>query len=349
MAKGTILLTGITGFIAKAVALEALRRGYHVRGSLRREGRAAEVRDALAPHLTDPAALDRLSFIALDLTRDAGWAEAMAGVDAVIHTASPFPLTQPKDEDELIRPAVDGALRALRAAHEAGVTRVVLTSSMEAVMHGHEGRVGPGDWSQLEAPTVTPYTKSKTLAEKAAWDFAAEHPQMQLTVINPGLVAGRPLDGNYGSSIEAVERFWRGRDPMVPDVSFPVVDVADVAFLHVEALERPATIGKRYPAADSFMSLLEIGRTMKAAYPARKIPTRQAPGWLLRIIARFDAQLRPVVPWLGKRLQLDNRQTVADFGRAFIPAEEAVLNSAAFLDERETAPAAAETPTAPAA
>ena len=171
-----VLLTGASGFIAKRIALDLLEGGHTVRGSLRSLRRADEVRAALRPHLTDAETLDRLSFVELDLTRDAGWEAAMDGMTALVHTASPFPMAPPKDEDELIRPAVDGTLRALRAAQRAGVTRVVMTSSVVAIeANGKVGRetLTEADWSDVENPRSTPYYKSKTLAERAAWDFAA--------------------------------------------------------------------------------------------------------------------------------------------------------------------------------
>jgi len=231
----TVLLTGISGFIAKHVAVKFLNVGYAVRGSLRRLDRAEEVRSAVTPHLR--AGAGALSFAQADLESDAGWAEAIAGVAAVVHTASPFPIRQPKDEQELIRPAVEGTLRVLRAAHAAGVGRVVLTSSTVAVLN--DGKPGDlqdeSDWCDVGLPGTTAYAKSKTLAERAAWEFVKGR-VMTLTVINPGLVLGPPLDIHYGSSLRVVERLLKGRDPMVPDFGLPLVDVRDVAEMHLRAV-----------------------------------------------------------------------------------------------------------------
>ncbi|MEM1303221.1 MAG: SDR family NAD(P)-dependent oxidoreductase, partial [Pseudomonadota bacterium] len=225
MPDQTILLTGVTGFIAKRIAFDLLAKGYSVRGSLRNSARGDEVRQAIRAHGGDAA---RLSFVELDLTSDDGWQTAMEGVDAVIHTASPFPLAQPKDENDLIRPAVDGTLRALRAAQAAGVDRVVLTSSMVAIMHvdrpsGH--LYTANDWTDVSHPTASPYIKSKTLAEKAAWDFVKDHPEMSLTTVNPGLVLGTPMDTHYGTSLEVVERVLSAKDPMQPDIALPMIDL----------------------------------------------------------------------------------------------------------------------------
>lgn len=332
MAK-TILLTGVTGFIAKRIALDLLEKGYAVRGSLRSSGRADEVRSAIGPRLSDPSALDRLSFVELDLTRDAGWAEAMEGVDALMHTASPFPMSQPKNPEDLIRPAVDGTLRALRAAHGAGVTRVVLTSSMAAIMN-HEGAAAMGhtvteaDWTDPGHPTATAYDQSKTLAEKAAWDFVAEHPGMRLTTINPGLVVGEPLDGHYGTSLALVERILAGADPAVPNFGLPVVDLADVSAMHVAALEREETAGRRYIASADFIMFPEIAGHLAAAYPDRKVTTRIAPKWLLRLLAPFDASVRSVLPTLDRKLTVSNARAREEMGIDFVPWREAIVASA---------------------
>jgi dihydroflavonol-4-reductase len=329
-----VLLTGITGFIAKRIALDLLEAGHSVRGSLRSVDRAGEVREALGAHLTDPAALERLEFVELDLMRDAGWQEAMAGMDAVLHTASPFPLSAPRDPEALIRPAVDGALRALEAAQASGVTRVILTSSCAAIMQKDAApgaRLTEDDWTDPAHPTAGPYEQSKTLAEKAAWDFAARHPEMRLTVINPGLVLGAPLDRHYGSSLQVVERFLKGRDPAVPQLGFPVVDVADVAAMHLKALEIEATAGKRYIAAAGWADFPQMARELAEAYPDRRLVTRVAPRWLLRLMAPFDGAIRGILPSLGRRFDIRGRRAEAEMGIAFVPWQQALRRSADFL------------------
>jgi dihydroflavonol-4-reductase len=331
MPDDLILLTGITGFIARRIALDLLLAGYRVRGSVRSDRGIAALRDGLARHLPDPSLLDRLGFVTLNLDSDIGWPAAMEGVAALLHTASPFPLAQPRNEDAVIRPAVDGTLRALRAAQAAGVTRVVLTSSVEAVTHGSPTPVTEAHWSDLSAPTISAYGRSKTLAERAAWDFAAAHPEMRLTVINPGMVLGTPVDGVTASSVSVVARFLAGRDPAVPDFAIPVVDVADVAAMHVAALDRPQTIGQRYIAADRAMRMPELTAVLKAAYPARRIPARTAPKLLMRLVALFDPAVRMVLPALGKPLSIDKSAARRDFAMTFTPARDAVLRTAAFL------------------
>ena len=325
-----VLLTGISGFIAKHVALALLNAGHDVRGTVRKLDRADEVRQSLAPHLSPDAG--RLSFVQADLEADAGWDEAMSGMAAVIHTASPFPLSQPRDEGALIRPALDGTLRVLRAAQGAGIARVVLTSSTVAVLN--DAKAGQlqdeADWCDTALPQTGAYAKSKTLAEKAAWDFAAAN-GIALTTINPGLVLGPPLDGAFGASLQLVLRVLKGKDPMLPDYGFPVVDVRDVAKMHLRALERPETAGKRYIAAAGSMSMVDMGRTLKAAYPVRKIPTGAAPKLLMQLVGLFDPAVKAILPKLGQLDRVSNLRAVQEMGMTFITPKEALLASADWL------------------
>lgn len=326
----TVLITGISGFIAKHIAAKLLMAGYAVRGTVRRLDRADEVRKAVLP-VAGAGAADRLSFAAADLESDAGWAEAMAGITAVVHTASPFPIAQPKDENDLIRPAVQGTERVLRAAKAAGVTRVVLTSSVVAVLN--EAKTGvqdESDWCDVALPTTTAYGKSKTLAERRAWELAKAD-GLSLTTINPGFVLGAPLDGNYGSSLGIVERFLKGKDPMQPPYGLPIVDVQDVAEMHLRAVQRPDTAGKRFIAAAGSMTFAEMAKTLKAAYPARKIATKEAPILLLRVLALFDGSIKAILPKLGTVERVSNARAVAELGIDFIPAEQALRDGAAWL------------------
>lgn len=326
----TIVLTGISGFIAKHVALALLREGYILRGTVRRLDRGDEVRRALAPHL-DAAAMARLSFAQADLDADAGWTEAMQGADILVHTASPFPLAQPKDENLLIGPAVGGTLRALRAAHAAGITRVVLTSSSAAIIASERsGTFDEASWADATLPTTSAYSKSKILAERAAWDFAKEN-GLDLTTINPGLVLGAPLDATFGSSVALVQRVMKGRDPMLPMIDFSVVDVADVATMHLRAVQNAGTAGKRFAAVAGSMSMVQMGQLLKAAYPVRRIPTRAAPAFLLHAFALFDSGLRSVLPSLNKTHTVLNTRAVTGMGMAFTSPEEALKITATWL------------------
>ncbi|MGL4238730.1 SDR family oxidoreductase [Tabrizicola sp.] len=325
-----ILLTGVSGFIAKHIALKCLNAGFSVRGTVRRLDRAGEVHAALQPYLTESAG--QLSLVLADLESDAGWAEAMAGVVAVVHTASPFPLSQPKDPATLIRPAVEGTERVLKAAAAAGVTRVVLTSSTVAVLNEAkpDTQQDEADWCDVHLPTTTAYAKSKTLAERAAWEIAKAR-GLKLTTINPGLVVGPPLDEHYGSSLGLIERVLKGKDPMLPPFGFPLVDVRDVAEMHLRALQLPETSGNRYIAASGSMAMVDIGRTLKAAYPSRRIPTREAPQFIVRLLAYFDPSIKAILPKLGHLDRVSNARAVTEMGMEFIAPKAALLASADWL------------------
>lgn len=336
MPDQTVLVTGSTGYIAKHLVLQLLNAGYSVVGSVRSPAREAELRDALAPHLSDPAALDRLRVVPLDLNNDAGWDAAMDGIDVLMHTASPFPLSQPADESELIRPAVDGAMRAVRAAHAAGIRRVIMTSSSVAIMNTQlpAGRTqyNETDWSDLNAATATPYLKSKVLAEQAVWDWARdEAPDMQITMINPTFVQGAPLDAHFGTSINVIERLMRGKDPMLPNIGFTCVDVGDVALMHIRALERPESIGKRFIGMDRFMWFTEMAALLKADHPGRKIPTRTAPNFAIRILGMFDPAIRSILPMLGRKEDADTQQARSVLGIEFRDTRQSIREAAQYL------------------
>ena len=333
----TVLLTGATGFIAKHIALQLLEAGYAVRGTVRTASRGAEVAEAVRPHLSDASDLDtRLSFVTLDLTSDDGWEAAMGGVDVLMHTASPFPMSTPDNEDDLIRPAVDGTLRALKAAKTAAVNRVVLTSSNVAIMWSPlpagETTYDETNWTNPDDPGVEAYAKSKTLAERAAWDFVAnDAPDMKLTTVNPGFVLGPPLDANVGTSINVIERILRGKDPMLPDIGFTTVDVRDVAEMHVTVIDKPETYGQRILTADKFLKFTDLAKAIKDAYPKRRIPTRTAPNFLIKLLAKFDPAIKSVLPMLGRVDKTDNSRATAILGRGMRQAHKAAVSSAEFL------------------
>ncbi len=328
--SNTVFLTGVTGFIAKRIALDLLEAGHTVTGSLRNASRADEVRDAIRPHLSDSSTLDHLSFTELDLTSDAGWTDALQGHDVLMHTASPFPMAQPKNEDDVIRPAVDGTLRALRAAAAAGITRVILTSSVVAVeANDKPNPKTPADWTDINHPRASAYYKSKTLAEKAAWDFVADHPDIKLTTVNPSLVLGAPLDGNYGTSLSLIERIMGGKDPALPGMGFGMVDVADISAMHIAAMDRPETAGKRYIGSAGSMMMPDIAKHLAASYPDRKIATRQAPTWLLRVLALFDPAVKGILPQIGYMPEFDASATEAELGLTFTPVTTSIDRAAA--------------------
>jgi dihydroflavonol-4-reductase len=334
----TVLLTGASGYIGKHIALQLLNQGYSVRASVRSLSKSDEVRGAVLPHLIDKTKLDsRLTFVELDLEKDAGWDAALKGVDVLMHTASPFPIASPKDENELIRPAVDGTLRALKAAHNAGVHRVILTSSMAAI-YGCDLPAGKSEydetlWTDVSHPIGrVPYTKSKTLAEKAAWDYVKNSaPKIALTTINPVLVLGAPLDKNFGSSISVVERILKGKDPMLPDIRFAIVDVKDVALMHVAAITNDATKGERLLASSETYSFVQIAKVLKSIYPKGKVKTTQAPSPLIKFLSLFDAEIKAVLPLLGKPMAISGAKAKRVLGISFIPVQVTLRDSADYL------------------
>jgi len=301
-----ILVTGGSGFIAGHCLVQLSAAGHVLRTTLRDLSREAHVRATLKAGGAEPGA--RLTFFAADLTRDSGWAEAVQGCDFVLHVASPFPASVPKSDDELIVPARDGALRVLRAARGAGVKRVVLTSSFAAVGYGHPQQTAPfteKDWTDPTHPECTPYTKSKTIAERAAWDFIArEGGGLELAVVNPVGVFGPVLGPDLSTSILLVKRLMEGALPGCPKLNFGVVDVRDVADLHIRAMSDPAAAGERFLAvAGDFMSVRAMSLALRARLgdAAKRAPIRELPNWLVRLAALRDPAIKQITPELGKR------------------------------------------------
>jgi nucleoside-diphosphate-sugar epimerase len=332
----TVLVTGGSGFIGSHCILQLLAAGHRVRTTVRSLKREGDVRAMLKEGGAEPG--DRLSFFAADLEKDAGWPEAVAGCEYVLHVASPLPPSLPKNEDELIVPAREGALRVLRAARDAGVKRVVQTSSFAAIGYGHPEQKTPfseATWTDPNASDVQPYTKSKTLAERAAWDFIArEGSNLELSVINPVGVFGPVLGPDYSTSILLVQRLLDGAMPGCPRLFFGVVDVRDVADLHVRAMTHPAAKGERFLAvAGDFMSILEIAKVLKSRMgaSAKRVPTRQLPDWLVRLAAMRDPAVKLILPELGKKKNATNEKARRLLGWVPRSNEEALVATAESL------------------
>ncbi len=334
MAK-TVLVTGISGFIAKHVALEFLKTGYKVGGTVRSKAKGKKVAETLKKHF-DKAEVE---IFEADLSSDAGWKEAVKGCDVVAHVASPFPLAQPKDENELIKPAVEGTLRVLRAAKAARVKRFVQTSSLVAVMFGHAPNklsFNEDDWSVVDGPGMSPYNKSKTLAEKAARDFIAEEgSDIHFSTVNPGLVMGPPLDSDFGASLELVQMFLKGKFPGAPRVKMPCVDVRDIAKMHVLAAETGQPSGGRYLGCAEMPWFVEVGKALHKGLgeKAKKAPKRELPNFMVKLVALFDPTAKLTVPDLGLDRKLDNSRTKKALGIEFIPVEDAAVASGKSLIE----------------
>ena len=334
----TVLVTGGSGFIGSHCIVQLLAAGHQVRTTVRNLKREPDVRALVTQGGTEPG--DRLAFFAADLEHDDGWASAVAGCDYVLHVASPFPPAVPKDENELIVPAREGALRVLRAARDAGVKRVVLTSSFAAIGYGHateNERYDETSWTDLDGNGVQPYTKSKTIAERAAWDFIArEGKQLELATVNPVGVFGPVLGHDYSTSILMVQRLLDGAVPGCPKLDFGVVDVRDVADLHLRAMTNPAANGERFLAvAGDFVSMLGIAQILKARMgeAARRVPTRQLPNWVVRVASLFDPAVKQLLPELGKHRNGSNAKAKRVLGWEPRSSEDAIVATAESLVE----------------
>lgn len=324
-----VLVTGATGFIAGHVIKELLANGYSVRGTVRDPAathRTAHLR--ALPHATE----DKLEFVAADLTGDDGWDKAVDGCEYVMHVASPLPKANPKDENDVIRPAVDGTLRVLRAcAGSPQVKRVVLTSSIAAIRIGHPDdgrRRTEEDWSVLDkCPT---YPKSKTLAERAAWDFMADKdsaPGFELVAVNPGLVLGPLLNDDSSTSVETLRKLVNRELPGAPHLGFAVVDVRDVAIAHRLALETPEATGNRYIVAGEHLWLNEMAAVIAAHFNPRgfRIPTRTLPNWLMWLAARFDKTARLALDFIDVREDLSTDKARRELGWTMRPVDETLI------------------------
>ena len=331
----TVLVSGGSGYIAGFLIRQLVAEGWMVHTTVRSLAKEALVRDLLKVDNS------RLKFFAADLNADAGWAEAMAGCSHVAHVASPLPMGVPKDANELIVPARDGALRALRAAKAAGVTRFVMTSSVAAIAYGRGRGVHhftEADWTDLATPGLTPYIQSKTVAERAARDWVAkEGGGIEYCSINPSVVLGPVWSRDYSASLVIVKKLLDGSLGACPDVGFGIVDVRDVADLHVRALKAPNMAGERFIASGRFMKLREFADLLRAelghgaGQSAHKVTTRNVPDWLVRIAARFNPLANAVVGELGNVRNQDASHAKAVLGWETRPVEQSILDSARSL------------------
>ena len=331
----TVLVTGGTGFLGGWCVAELLRRGYTVRTTVRDLRREPKVRSAVATAGVEAG--ERLSVLAAELTADDGWAAAVDGCRYVLHVASPFPATQPKDPDELIVPARDGALRVLRAALDSGVERVVLTSALAAIHSSRastpEAPYTEADWTDGADTSLTPYTRSKTIAEAAAWELArGAEADSRLATVNPGAIIGPVLGEDRSYSLQTIERLLHGM-PAIPRLGFPFIDVRDVADLHLRAMTEPAGGGQRFIAADRFLWLQEVAATLRERLgdDARRVPTRLAPNLLVRAMALFDPGVRSVVGDLARYSTYSSEKARTTLGWAPRPIEDSIEDCARSL------------------
>jgi dihydroflavonol-4-reductase len=343
----TVLVTGGSGFLGGWCLVELLQRGYRARTTVRDLAREGEVRANVGSQVELG---DRLAVVAADLTDDRGWEEAVDGCEYVLHVASPFPSAQPKNPDELIVPAREGTLRVLRASLAAGVKRIVVTSSVAAVRNAgpdanaHERELTEADWTDPDNLRLTPYTRSKTIAERAAWDYMREQGATdRLVTVQPGAIIGPVLGEDRSYSLQAVERMLTGRMPGLPRLGFSFIDVRDVAALEVGAMTAADAGGERLIAAASFLWLSEVAAILREQLgpDARKVPRRRVPDVLVRILALFDPEVRSVVGELGQKTTYSLENAKRRVGWAPRPIEESIVDCArSLLGSRAPAPAA---------
>ncbi len=336
MSGELVLVTGGSGFVGAHCILALLERGYRVRTTVRHAGRDDTVRAMLGVGGADPG--DALEFAFADLESDDGWAAAAEGCSYVLHVASPFPPAAPKHEDELIVPARDGALRVLRAAHQAGAQRVVLTSSFAAIGYGHpptNRTFDEDDWTDVNGRDCSAYVKSKTLAEQAAWDYVRSRENApELAVVNPVAILGPVLGPDRSTSIELVQRLLDGQLPGAPQLSYGIVDVRDVADLHLRAMTDPAAAGERFLATTGgTTSMHEVALILKGrlGQSARRVPTRTLPNWPIRLAAVFMRDLRQIAPELGMKKPGTNEKARTMLGWSPRSAEDAIVATAESL------------------
>jgi dihydroflavonol-4-reductase len=330
---GTVLVTGGSGFLGGWCLVELLRRGYRVRTTVRDLSREPGVRGIVA---SEGVVGDRLTVLAADLRADDGWEQAVHGCDSVLHVASPFPSAQPRDPDELIAPARERTLRVLGAGLEAGVSRVVVTSSVAAIRNGGELPFAPlteENWTDPANPNLTPYARSKTIAERSAWELVRERGEVEkLAVVNPGAILGPVLSDHRSYSLEVIERLLQGM-PGTPRIGFSFVDVRDVADAHVAAMTTPEAGGERFIAAGPFLWMSEVAEILRdrLGEAAANVPKRAVPNLIVRLMALFDPGIRSVVGDLGKKAELSNEKAKALLGWSPRPVQETIVDCAQSL------------------
>lgn len=331
MENKKVLLTGVTGFLGSHTTIQLLNKGYHVKGTLRNINRVESIREIIARHTTRS---ENLEFYEINLSdSEDKWADAMKEIDFVVHIASPFPTTLPKNEDDIIFPAKNGTLNILKSATKAKVKRIVLTSSSGAVVYGDRknGAFSEKDWTNIKnLNDTTPYFRSKTIAEKTAWDFISANPNApELVTILPGAILGPVLDkDDYGTSANLVKKIMDGSMPAMPKIGFEMADVRAVADAHIKALENPNASGNRYLCANGYLEFKDIADILRVEFPNNKIPSKTLPDFMVKLFSVFDKETKPILNDLGAKRTIDNSKIKKELSWKPIALQESVKDTA---------------------
>lgn len=332
MKHNKVLLTGVSGFLGAHTTIQLLEKGYTVTGTLRDIKRAGSVQNIISKHTNNS---NNLHFAEADLTDKDKWIELTKGVDYVLHIASPFPRTLPKTDDELVIPAKEGVLNVLKAASINKVKRVVITSSIASVVYGKSKNnrnktFNETHWTnETNRKDTTSYFRSKTIAEKAAWEYMRnDNSGLELTTILPGAILGPVLEKDFGTSANIVIKLLDGSTPALPNICFDIVDVRSVADLHIKAMEAAEAANNRFLATSESLSMEQIASVLREKYPTKKIPKLSVPNFIVHIMARFDKTIKPVLVDLGYQRKTDNTKAKSMLQWKPKTAHEAVLSCA---------------------
>lgn len=329
MSNKKVLLTGVTGFLGSHAAIQLLNKGYEVVGTLRNKDRVNSIQEIIEKHTAN---INNLTFAEADLNDSNIWFQLTKNIDYVQHIASPFPRELPRHENDLIIPAKEGTLNILKAATANNVKRVVMVSSLAAVVYGKPKNelnkvFNENDWTdETDKKDTTPYFRSKAIAEKAAWEFIKQNnSDLELTTILPGAILGTVLEKDFGTSANLVIKILDGSSPALPKIGFDIVDVRSVADLLIRAMEMPQAAGKRYIASSGYLAFKEVALILKQHYPNRKIPTSELPSFAVKLFSNFDASLKPILIELGIKRKTDISKAKKELQWQPLPAQEAVI------------------------